>query len=79
MERDRMLRREAALNRSRQLEELRSDVASPRSMAELRPNSYIPEDVPIPRPYGGKAPFKPTPAGANMRHIRKPQPVEIIL
>lgn len=50
--------------------------------AEPRPNAYIPDDdseLPVPRPYGGHAPFKPTPAGANMRHIRKPviKPIEI--
>lgn len=50
--------------------------------AEPRPNAYIPDDdsdLPVPRPYGGHAPFKPTQAGANMRHIRKPviKPIEI--
>ncbi|KAF5901666.1 coiled-coil domain-containing protein [Clarias magur] len=44
--------------------------------AELRPNFYIPgEDaLPLPRPYGALAPFKPNDPGTNMRHIRKPQP-----
>lgn len=50
--------------------------------AEQRPNAYIPEDenvLPIPRPYGALAPFKPTEPGSNMRHIRKPTitPIEI--
>ncbi|XP_059175835.1 coiled-coil domain-containing protein 146-like [Physella acuta] len=50
--------------------------------AEPRPNAYIPEDeteLPIPRPYGSNAPFKPTEAGSTMRHIRKPvpKPIEI--
>ncbi|RDD46769.1 Coiled-coil domain-containing protein 146 [Trichoplax sp. H2] len=43
--------------------------------AEPRPNAYIPDDdteLPIPRPYGVNAPFKPTQNGSNMRHIRKP-------
>ncbi|CAL1531513.1 unnamed protein product [Lymnaea stagnalis] len=50
--------------------------------AEPRPNAYIPEDeieLPIPRPYGSHAPFKPTETGSSMRHIRKPipKPIEI--
>ncbi|XP_075064839.1 coiled-coil domain-containing protein 146 isoform X1 [Mixophyes fleayi] len=50
--------------------------------AEQRPNAYIPEDdtaLPLPRPYGGLAPFKPSEPGSNMRHIRKPliKPIEI--
>jgi len=50
--------------------------------AEPRPNAYIPDDdseLPIPRPYGKHAPFKPTENGTTMRHIRKPvpKPIEI--
>ena len=50
--------------------------------AEPRPNAYIPDDdteLPIPRPYGSMAPFKPTEPGSTMRHIRKPviKPIEI--
>ncbi|KAM5173074.1 coiled-coil domain-containing protein 146 [Mantella aurantiaca] len=50
--------------------------------AEQRPNAYIPEDenvLPIPRPYGALAPFKPSEPGSNMRYIRKPmiKPIEI--
>ncbi|XP_033110097.1 coiled-coil domain-containing protein 146-like [Anneissia japonica] len=50
--------------------------------AEPRPNAYIPDDdteLPVPRPYGANAPFKPQQSGANMRHIRKPiiKPIEI--
>ena len=50
--------------------------------AEPRPNAYIPEDdaeLPIPRPYGSHAPFKPAEPGSTMRHIRKPipKPIEI--
>ena len=47
--------------------------------AEPRPNAYIPDDIGIPKPYGGLAPFKPTELGATMRHIRRPQPREIEL
>lgn len=50
--------------------------------AEPRPNAYIPDDdseLPIPRPYGKHAPFKPNEPGSTMRHIRKPvpKPIEI--
>ncbi|XP_070559070.1 coiled-coil domain-containing protein 146-like [Ptychodera flava] len=50
--------------------------------AEPRPNAYIPDDdaeLPVPRPYGVMAPFKPQEAGSSMRHIRKPvvKPIEI--
>uniref|UniRef100_A0A8C5QEJ6 Coiled-coil domain containing 146 n=1 Tax=Leptobrachium leishanense TaxID=445787 RepID=A0A8C5QEJ6_9ANUR len=50
--------------------------------AEQRPNAYIPDDenaLPLPRPYGGLAPFKPSEQGSSMRHIRKPvvKPIEI--
>ncbi|NXL27351.1 CC146 protein, partial [Glaucidium brasilianum] len=50
--------------------------------AEQRPTAYIPDDehsLPLPRPYGALAPFKPTEPGSNMRHFRKPtvKPIEI--
>ncbi|BFZ08931.1 hypothetical protein BsWGS_11970 [Bradybaena similaris] len=50
--------------------------------AEPRPNAYIPSEeseLPIPRPYGSHAPFKPSEQGSTMRHIRKPipKPIEI--
>ncbi|XP_015208078.2 coiled-coil domain-containing protein 146 [Lepisosteus oculatus] len=49
--------------------------------AEARPNAYIPQEdaLPLPRPYGALAPFKPSEPGTNMRHIRKPvpKPIEI--
>lgn len=53
-----------------------------KSTAEPRPNAYIPDDeseLPIPRPYGSHAPFKPQEAGSTMRHMRKPvpKPIEI--
>ncbi|KAK0131344.1 Coiled-coil domain-containing protein 146 [Merluccius polli] len=48
--------------------------------AEPRPNAYIPGQgpLPLPRPYGALAPFKPAEPGANIRHIRKPRlkPIE---
>ncbi|XP_070710324.1 coiled-coil domain-containing protein 146 [Pempheris klunzingeri] len=49
--------------------------------AKNRPAAYIPQTdmLPLPRPYGAQAPFKPSQPGANMRHIRKPtlKPLEI--
>lgn len=48
--------------------------------AEPRPNAYIPdneEELPVPRPYGKHAPFKPQTLGSNVRHIRKPEPKPI--
>lgn len=49
--------------------------------AEVRPNAYIPDSdlLPLPKPYGAQAPFKPSQPGANMRHFRKPavKPLEI--
>ncbi|XP_049617191.1 coiled-coil domain-containing protein 146 [Syngnathus scovelli] len=46
--------------------------------AESRPDAYIPhaDALPLPKPYGAQAPFKPSQPGANMRHIRKPKPLE---
>jgi len=43
-----------------------------------RPNSYMREDLEIPRPYGHHAPFVPTAPGATMRHIvkREKRPIE---
>ncbi|XP_053320353.1 coiled-coil domain-containing protein 146 [Spea bombifrons] len=50
--------------------------------AEQRPNAYIPDAesaLPLPRPYGRLAPFKPSELGSSMRHIRRPviKPIEI--
>ncbi|XP_036285528.1 coiled-coil domain-containing protein 146 [Pipistrellus kuhlii] len=50
--------------------------------AELRPTAYIPDaeaTLPLPKPYGALAPFKPSEPGANMRHIKKPviKPIKI--
>lgn len=47
--------------------------------AEQRPNAYIPEQLGIPKPYGAFAPFKPSAAGTTMRHIKKPQPKEVVI
>ncbi len=42
-----------------------------------RPNSYMPADIQIPRPYGVFAPFMPSEPGSAMRHIIKPKIREI--
>ncbi|XP_077400529.1 coiled-coil domain-containing protein 146 isoform X2 [Vanacampus margaritifer] len=46
--------------------------------AESRPDAYIPhaDTLPLPKPYGAQAPFRPPQAGANMRHVRKPAHVK---
>ncbi|KAI9089460.1 hypothetical protein DFS34DRAFT_639300 [Phlyctochytrium arcticum] len=58
-----------------------------RTTAEPRPNAYIPDvagkgligELPIPKPYGVHAPFRPQEKGTNMRHFRRPmvKPIEI--
>ncbi|KAH6568449.1 hypothetical protein BASA60_008634 [Batrachochytrium salamandrivorans] len=55
-----------------------------RTMAEPRPNAYIPDasghgELPIPKPYGEHAPFKPQEPGTQIRFYRKPvdKPIEI--
>lgn len=48
--------------------------------AEPRPNAYIPQtinELPLPKPYGRLAPFKPQDPGSSMRHIKKPNPKPI--
>ncbi|CAF1403142.1 unnamed protein product [Rotaria magnacalcarata] len=50
------------------------------TQAEPRPQAYAPNDdadIQVARPYGSHAPFKPSEPGANMRHIRKPNPKPI--
>ncbi|KAI8835875.1 hypothetical protein BC829DRAFT_406093 [Chytridium lagenaria] len=55
-----------------------------RTTAEPRPNAYLPDssgvgELPIPRPYGAHAPFKPQEPGSQLRHFRQPKvkPIEI--
>jgi hypothetical protein len=42
-----------------------------------RPNSYMPPEIQIPKPYGSFAPFKPSEPGSTMRHVVKPKLREI--
>ncbi|KAA0166081.1 hypothetical protein FNF28_03249 [Cafeteria roenbergensis] len=67
--------RKAEADARRKEERLAED--GPRSTAEARPNAYIPEGLPIPRPYGRFAPMRPPKPGAQMRHFRPPQAREI--
>eukprot|EP00741_Cyanophora_paradoxa_P004850 tig00000836_g4705.t1 len=86
MERDRMLRREAALRKQEEaalLGAAEGDAMVPthvtRTTAEPRPNAYIPDEIGIPKPYGSQAPFKPSDLAAQGRYYRKPQAREIII
>jgi hypothetical protein len=82
MERDRVRRQEAMMERKQSGEAVEASSAMPgltRTTAEPRPNAYIPEEVGIPKPYGQLAPFKPSQTGSTMRHTRKPVIKEIQL
>jgi len=51
-----------------------------KTTAEPRPNAYIPEDsIGLPIPYGQFAPMKPSVPGSSMRHIRKPEDIQMEL
>ncbi|NXD79270.1 CC146 protein, partial [Halcyon senegalensis] len=82
--RNEKMRKDAAEARAKQAaEEERAAVPGyVHTTAEQRPSAYIPDDeysLPLPRPYGALAPFKPSDRGSNMRHFRKPlvKPIEI--
>ncbi len=70
---------EVSVQRKEERETIDSKVIDIQSTAEPRPNAYIPEQLGIPKPYGGFAPFKPSELGATMRHIRKPEPKDIVI
>ncbi|XP_015270540.1 PREDICTED: coiled-coil domain-containing protein 146 [Gekko japonicus] len=82
--RDEDMYKAAAEARAQRLED-EEKLALPTSVhttAEQRPNAYIPDDenvLPLPRPYGALAPFKPSEPSSNLRYIRKPivKPIEI--
>ncbi|NXJ05963.1 CC146 protein, partial [Odontophorus gujanensis] len=82
--RNEKVHREAAEARARQAaeEEQARLPGHVLTTAEPRPTAYVPDDahsLPVPRPYGALAPFKPSEPGSNMRHFRKPiiKPIEI--
>ena len=66
-----------SLQRTKEENELIDGVV--RSTAEVRPNAYIQQDLGLPKPYGGLAPFKPSVLGAQMRHFTPPQQKEVQL
>ncbi|XP_032298218.1 coiled-coil domain-containing protein 146 isoform X2 [Coturnix japonica] len=81
--RNEKMHKEAAEARARAAEEEEAAVLGHvHTTAEPRPNAYVPDDaysLPLPRPYGALAPFKPNEPGSNIRHFRKPiiKPIEI--
>jgi chromosome segregation ATPase len=78
MERKRVMREEAATARAESLRLLEAGgEGMARTTAEARPTAYIPDELGLPKPYGGSAPFKPTELGSTMRHIRMPNPKPI--
>jgi hypothetical protein len=78
-ERKRLANIETAIRREEELQESSDGKLGVKTAAEPRPTAYIPDDMGIPKPYGASAPFKPTEAGATMRHIKMvtPKAIEI--
>ncbi|NXP10338.1 CC146 protein, partial [Thinocorus orbignyianus] len=82
--RNEKIQKEAAEARAKRAAE-EEEAAAPgyiHTMAEPRPTAYIPDDsysLPLPRPYGAHAPFKPSEPSSHMRHFRKTtiKPIEI--
>ncbi|GAX79502.1 hypothetical protein CEUSTIGMA_g6943.t1 [Chlamydomonas eustigma] len=79
LERTRMLQAELDKLREEDKKGVDAKDADAPTTAEARPNAYIPESLGIPKPYGNFAPFKPSEPGSTMRHIRNPQPKEIVI
>ena len=78
MERNSQRRRqEGEERRQRKALEQQLTPTGVKTSALPRPNSYMPPDIQIPRPYGLFAPYKPSEPGAQMRHMVKPKPKEI--
>lgn len=74
---EQVIRQRAAEAREAAEEE---DLDAPITTAEQRPTAYVPVGWAIPKPYGGLfPPVRPADVGSTMRHIRKPEPREIIL
>ncbi|NXT46363.1 CC146 protein, partial [Pluvianellus socialis] len=75
--RNEKMQKEAAEARAKRAAE-EEQAAAPgcvRTTAEQRPTAYIPADgysLPLPRPYGALAPFKPSQPSSHLRHFRKP-------
>jgi hypothetical protein len=78
-QRERVRLAEALISRKRTKEEEELLATMVKTTAEVRPNAYIQDQLGLPKPYGGLAPFKPSVLGAQMRHFRVPQPREVQL
>ena len=76
MERKRMARTESEMRGGEEMRLMAPNTMA-KTTAEPRPTAYIPDELGIPKPYGGSAPFKPTELGSTMRHIKVPNPKEI--
>jgi chromosome segregation ATPase len=85
LERDRVRRQEALMERLANEKTMLANAQraaqgiAVKTMAEARPNHYLPEELALPKPYGALAPFKPQQAGTTIRHIRKPEVRELQL
>lgn len=74
---EQMVRQRAAEAREAAAEE---ELDAPITTAEQRPTAYVPVGWAIPKPYGGLfPPLRPADVGSTMRHVRKPEPREIVL
>ena len=78
MERNRMRRQTESDERmQRKMLEQQLPPTGVKTTALPRPNSYMPPEIQIPKPYGMFAPFKPSEPGSQMRHMVKPKEREI--
>ena len=75
-ERKRLMNIEVAMRREEELQ-MALPTNATKTAAEPRPTAYLPDDIPIPKPYGNSAPFKPLEPGANLKRMRQPVPKEI--
>eukprot|EP00352_Strombidinopsis_acuminata_P002610 CAMPEP_0176400656 /NCGR_PEP_ID=MMETSP0126-20121128/47786_1 /TAXON_ID=141414 ORGANISM="Strombidinopsis acuminatum, Strain SPMC142" /NCGR_SAMPLE_ID=MMETSP0126 /ASSEMBLY_ACC=CAM_ASM_000229 /LENGTH=95 /DNA_ID=CAMNT_0017777071 /DNA_START=2489 /DNA_END=2776 /DNA_ORIENTATION=- len=74
MERNRVRRQSEAEERmQRKMLEQQLPPTGVKTTALPRPNSYMPPEIQIPKPYGMFAPFKPSEPGSQMRHMVKPK------
>ncbi|NWX99837.1 CC146 protein, partial [Nothoprocta ornata] len=79
---ERMQKAAAEARAQRAAEEAAGEQGRARPANEQRPDAYVPvgeRGLPLPRPYGALAPFKPSEPSSNMRHFRKPlvKPIKI--
>eukprot|EP00668_Euglena_longa_P040853 GGOE01053773.1.p1 GENE.GGOE01053773.1~~GGOE01053773.1.p1 ORF type:complete len:936 (-),score=463.19 GGOE01053773.1:231-3038(-) len=82
VERDRLRRQEELLaTQQRRKAEATMPAQVTRTMADQRPNAYIPDsELMLPRPYGSHQPFKSTgPSATMMKYVRRPNPAPVQL